>query len=385
MPINKTLYCMLCNFPLSKINDSKEHLIINAIGGRKKISGVLCKSCNSQAGHKWDTALAKQLNPLNLLFKIKRDQGNAPPQNFETITGEQIRLHFDGTITPSKPDVQEVKIGNTQQIQIKARSLKEAMGIVAGKKKKYPTLNIEAFEKNLNIQSQYLNDPVKMEFSFGGDDAIKSLVKSVLVLAVKNEIDPLCCQNALCYLKNTDAKICFGFYYEKDPILNRPQDKIFHCIAIMGNSKIGLLLGYIELFGSQRIMICLSDSYTGCNVYDAYSIDPVSGEELDLQFDISLTQGDLATLYRHEKAPFDSAKRAFEHVMAIACRNKFTEEKNRVLDSAISHAFENCGAKENDVLTEEHIKKMIPLLFEKLMSFLKKHLNTPTTSSISSK
>ena len=47
--------CALCNEILDESLGSREHLILNAIGGRRKVRGVLCMRCNNTAGAEWDT------------------------------------------------------------------------------------------------------------------------------------------------------------------------------------------------------------------------------------------------------------------------------------------------------------------------------------------
>jgi len=67
--------CALCDDDLTHENETLEHVIPNAIGGRKKISGFICVTCNNETGEHWDSELAKQLNPFSLLFSISRERG----------------------------------------------------------------------------------------------------------------------------------------------------------------------------------------------------------------------------------------------------------------------------------------------------------------------
>ena len=68
------IFCALCNVEIAEQNDSKEHIIPNSIGGRKKVKGFICKDCNNKSGREWDDALAQQFNPLSLLLGIKRER-----------------------------------------------------------------------------------------------------------------------------------------------------------------------------------------------------------------------------------------------------------------------------------------------------------------------
>jgi hypothetical protein len=95
--------CALCDVIITEANDTKEHLIPNAIGGRKKIKGFICGACNNVSGNNWESELAKQLNPLSLFFGISRERGNAPSQFFKTTGGEKLKLNLDGRIRGRYP------------------------------------------------------------------------------------------------------------------------------------------------------------------------------------------------------------------------------------------------------------------------------------------
>jgi len=53
MPLSSE--CALCDIKITKDNDTKEHIIPNAIGGRKKITGFICKDCNLRSGDEWES------------------------------------------------------------------------------------------------------------------------------------------------------------------------------------------------------------------------------------------------------------------------------------------------------------------------------------------
>lgn len=84
--------CALCNTALTKANSSKEHLILNAIGGRRKISGFLCANCNSSTGEDWDAALAEQLNPFSVFLGIQRERGTPPPCRRNVMARSNSRI-----------------------------------------------------------------------------------------------------------------------------------------------------------------------------------------------------------------------------------------------------------------------------------------------------
>ena len=362
-------YCFCCECPITETNASNDHIILNAFGGRRKTKNFSCKSCDNDFGHKWDSVLAKQLNPFSLLLKIVRERKNVPSQVFETTKGEKFAIHSDGHMTLSKPDVKEKQVDDLVTLEINARSSKEIRNILAGFKRKYPNLNIEELMRSAKHQSFSVQDSLKMSVQFGGRDAGKSIVKSALALAVSNGIDPQSCQNALEYLKDDQAEKCWGFFYVKDILLNRPQDKVFHCVAISGNAQTGCLLGYVENFSSQRIVVCLSDSYSGPDVHDIYAIDPIVAEELELSFAIPLSKENLGAIYQNEELPQGVVEQAVTQILCIAYKNKLEDERNNAFTQAFDYGLKKCGWDEEQALTEEQANYFAKCMMEKLQPF----------------
>jgi hypothetical protein len=86
--------------------DSDEHIISKAIGGRRKVRGLLHLACNNGAGRTWDAELAKQLQPLSLHFDVRRQRGSVPWLPVTTTAGEELMLGSKGQLARrAKPDI----------------------------------------------------------------------------------------------------------------------------------------------------------------------------------------------------------------------------------------------------------------------------------------
>ncbi|GGZ84068.1 HNH endonuclease [Paraglaciecola chathamensis] len=362
--------CVLCDVKISKDNDTREHLIPNAIGGRKKVRGFICNDCNNQSGDDWESELAKQLNPLSLFFGISRERGNVPSQMFQTTGGEQLKLNAEGSMDIPKPEYTETPIESGVQININARSMSEAKQMLKGVQRKYPQANLDDLLSNAQEKSSYCPDMLKFNLSFGGQNPGRSIVKSALALAVEAGINTKSCEHAQDYLRNEESEACFGYYYEHDLLLNRPEGIPLHCISIKAFPDTKQLLGYVEFFGVQRMIICLSSSYEGPEITSTYAINPITGEELNITTDLALSESDIKASYNYEKIPAGSVEAAFSKVIPVGMAASVEKEKNRVLDKAIQHAFANCGAKEGELLLPEHVDKLTGLVMEKLEPFI---------------
>jgi hypothetical protein len=70
----------------------------------------------------------------------------------------------------------------------------------------------------------------------GGGKTGRALVKSCVTLAVDAGIEAAECINALEYLRNPQGFPCFGYFYERDLLRNRPNE-VFHCVAVSGDPR----------------------------------------------------------------------------------------------------------------------------------------------------
>ena len=59
--------CVLCDTELIGEAQSREHVIPESLGGRKRTSMALCRQCNSTTGHEWDAELERQLRGFSLI------------------------------------------------------------------------------------------------------------------------------------------------------------------------------------------------------------------------------------------------------------------------------------------------------------------------------
>jgi hypothetical protein len=330
--------CALCDTPITEQNNTKEHLIPNSIGGKKTVTGFICDPCNNTSGMSWDSELAKQLNWLSLMFSINRQRGNVPSQVFETIEkgGKRgkIRINHDGSEQRPNSEFREESINGIPHLSISANSEKEFKQILKGYKRKYPQLDIDECLKNAKFETCYPNHIIVNENSFGGEKTGRSIVKSALALAVMSEVEAKTCNNALDYLKNSNAEPCFGFYYERDLIQNRPDGIIFHCVAVYGNPQTKQLLGYVEFYGCWRMVVCLSDNYKGKEFNSCYAIDPVSRLELNLEVALLLTPEEILAIYRYEKMPEDRQQAAFDTTMQIGIKNIRERQQKEAMSEA---------------------------------------------------
>jgi HNH endonuclease len=340
--------CIICQREIAKENDSVEHIIPQAIGGRLSVRGFLCKKCNAWTGEKWDSVLTKQLNPLSLFFTIVRKRGTAPPQLFTTSAGERLIRNIDGDFSLEKPHYHEVAMGNRKEIRISARTDEELEKILQGLKKKYPQINLDALKKQVIHVQEYPKGAVLYNLQLGGEMAGKSTVKTALSFAYSQGIDMAGCACAVEYLRGI-GEPPFGLY-SNDIVRNRLVGVPFHCVSILGNSNEGLLLAYVEYYGFFRIVVCLSDHYSGETFAKTHAINPMTGKRQEITVDFPLKKDDIKKLYNGEMILDEQWRKNISDVIGP----RIQAEQDKVLKEIISLAIKKSGCREGETISKEH-------------------------------
>ena len=275
--------CALCEAPITAENDSEEHLIPNALGGRRKVSGFLCRGCNSATGESWDAALAEQLLPLCLLLDISRRRGDPPGLRVVTTAGERLTIRSKGTLVRSAPVFTRTTLNSGKtQYHIEPRTMDEGRQILADLKRKHPEIDVDATLAEAQMVETYPQGAVGHDLSIGGELAGRSMVKSSLAWAFANGLDWAVCEGAVGYLRDKGAPPCFGYYHDTDLIQGRPVGVPLHCLSVEADAATELILGYGEYFGIHRFVSLLGEGYRGPPIRSTYVIDPRTGAGLDL-------------------------------------------------------------------------------------------------------
>lgn len=362
--------CVICNSSFQNVQNSNEHIIPNALGGRKKIKGFICVDCNNKTGMEWDAELIKQLEPMSLYLRIKRERGETKSQIFNTSSGGTIRLKNDGTMEYPKPLINEDTKSGT--IYASLRTKKEAKQLIEGYKRKgYKIQNEEQILNSIEIKQSYLNESVNFNISIGGEKAGRSIVKSLLAFAIANNVKLDNCMLAIKYLKEQNIEACFGYWNNRDFIRNREKGMPIHCVAIRGIKKESLLLGYIEFFGIWKMVSCISDSYDGEDFSSSYAINPVDGNEVKIDIDLNILYSEIKDAYDSNMISPETLKDDISNIIKTAQKYKAKHEQDKVIHNAVTKAFQFCGAEYGEILTEEHINKINSIVWNEMEKYIK--------------
>jgi len=350
--------CVICGLEIATANDSEEHILPGAIGGRRAVRGFLHDGCNHRSGHTWDAALERQLRPLALHFGVKRQRGRTLRMAITTTAGENFLLNTGGQLEMSRPEIKRTPVPNGETFQVKAGSITMARDVLKGIKRKYPKVDVESVLARSEIQRTYAQGVVLIDLEFGGPVSGRSLVKSALALAHDAALPIDRCGDALAYLREADAEPCFGYYYVNDLVDGRPQATPLHCVAIDANPNTGLILGYVEYFGIHRAVVCLGRGYTGERLNAIYALDPRTGETLDVEVRLDFGAADIRAIYDYERDDAEKRQEAFGAVFGPALIAHHAAERERVVRDSLNFAWTKCGGVPDQPLAAEHLARL---------------------------
>lgn len=178
--------CIFCPGVLDR-HTKPEHVLLNALGGRKTTTQVICSACNNQFGKGIDKAHADQVDVIRNLLNMQSGSGKLAPMLRKVQAGaEVLNIRGDGTFEPvTKPFIYKQRPGGSFEVEINAGSLEEIKSMV-------PHLAAALGMREEQIRDQLpaararvverRPDTIHFSLAFGGHDAIRSAAKACLVL-----------------------------------------------------------------------------------------------------------------------------------------------------------------------------------------------------------
>jgi hypothetical protein len=366
--------CALCAAQITPEIDSGEHILLQALGGRKEVRGFICRPCNSRAGDSWDVELTRQLAHISIMHGVHRQRsGDLPSLTVRTAEGGELLMHADGSMTPARPSVNKVKTETGWSISAVARTVAEAENIIQGVAKRYPNSNaMDALDK-LSVKTEYNKQPLTFNLQVGGLKAGRSIVKTAVAMAHSMGIGHRDCPAAMRYLLGDDDAPQFGHFHERDLIADRPDTHLIHCVSVKGDPSRRTLLGYVEYFSLARLVILLSDDYSGPAVQRTYTIDPSTGAEVSVTVDLDLGPQDLQVLGCAEYRP-EPYMRTFNQVFPVLMRRNEERSRTEAIEAAFRHACEKLGVQPGGEVRPDQFQQFSAHFAEHVVPFVMANL-----------
>jgi hypothetical protein len=149
-----TLWCLHCDAEITEGNNTSEHVIPNALGGRLKTTSAICRNCNSRLGADIESEFIKKLSFLTNVLDVERDRGGNPDLIVEdSNTGLKLRQR-PGKLAELDKNIRHQKTEDGEAtISFFAKTESLAKGVL----RRFPKANVESlhWEPVENFQYEF--------------------------------------------------------------------------------------------------------------------------------------------------------------------------------------------------------------------------------------
>ena len=278
--------CIACRARLEDHNRSREHVIPQALGGRKTISDSLCRKCNNETGADWDAKLVEQLLPIQQLVHDPAD----PRVRSRTVRDEEtgVELTFKpGLRGGLTTETIITELGdNRSRIQTSANTRGRAL----------QELEKALRERGLNrseAKKEARREPVVQELreqwieatvfsSWGAGGTMKATVKTAMNAGCVAGLEWYQMARGGDYLRGRDFSVVW--LPAVTGVIEKPTKGVeqwCHTVYVKTDTSEKVVWGYCEWFGVVHVVMLLGRAYLGTPKEWKYSVEPTTGKEVD--------------------------------------------------------------------------------------------------------
>jgi hypothetical protein len=370
--------CIYCTNEITKV--SKEHIMQSALGCYKKSTKLLCPDCNNyfaraESGN-IDTEFTEQFGLFRNLLNIWGDRNTPPPilYNMGTFEGHSYHVAPGGRPILGKSLRTQFTTDEGKKIlTISSPNIDKAKEQLQHIKRQYG----DEVQFNAVLRKSFLNQPFQGTLSFGGECALKAVLKNLynfafflqreLNIDLGLSVDVLQdVRNYLRYNVGTN-RCCSNLDFINDIPYTFMNDNISNYMFLFGSKAQHILFGYVVVFGQIIFSAILMNNYQGKDFAYGYEQTPNTGEA-KLITPLSIPK------YNHEAIVDFSTytevhmKGLEEHINNLL-RVWSKMEQDNLIDSLTQNAVKEIHISEGELNTKESIGRLAQGMAEELVHY----------------
>lgn len=332
--------CFVCGEPLTEINKSKEHILLNSAGGKLKSYEIMCSVCNGKLGSEPDNELAQQLRPVANHLGVKRDNGKNPSIPAVGSNGQKYDILDGGKPTLGEPIVEFDSASG--KMHIEAADVSQARTALWKFKKEHPeySIDVEKILSGFQRKTAYLEDSLSYNVNWGGELAFRSLVKTALDYYAYKKHDRKHIIHLLNYLLGKEEMSIVKMYYPDESPFEFVKDEVLNIIHIVGDDKSKTLFAYVTYLSCFSCVILLSDHYQGESFIETYAHDVMSHKEVDKIICLEMTLDKFNNYEPYTNNFYVNAQKAYDHTIDAGVCKQRSDELNNVIKTALADVDE---------------------------------------------
>jgi HNH endonuclease len=287
--------CRGCGVTITPANDSKAHILPNALGGRLKPEGILCRACNSELDRLADNALVNAFGAWPTMLNIPRDHRKHFPKIVLSETGRRVRVTTDGPYTAVDVIYEKAPLesGDTR-LSISVPDKKKAKQLAARAAKEFPGPSVDDILKHARIGSLPPEERIDPGVDFG-TRAVMGGISTILWLFAhwKEGQAPLSWDGLKSdVVKRQSGAGALRRLIDGLPGLVGPNVPYGHKVVLRSVPRTGELIAYVEIMGVLRVGGLYGKSQSGLtplieHIY-VYDLDEQRDRSSEFKIDASV-------------------------------------------------------------------------------------------------
>jgi hypothetical protein len=357
--------CLFCPKPLSP-NTSPEHILLDALGGRATTRMVICSECNHLFGSTIDNSFTRQIEPLRTLLNLRSGSKKPPPgQRYKSAAGEQYTVRPDGNVSRhAKPLTFESGLNGVIKVHLNVETLDEVNAFIphiaakTGVSEDQVRRQMEATEASRVSQAA---PPFTTDLSFGGSEALRSVIKSCLVLCASKTNLETARGGGFAAARNFVTGGDEDFLHNRITLEDREipgverlisdYGPIFNLIFCKSDGN-GRMIAYYGLYNTAYWNVVLAEQGAVPNRCFGMVSDPTENgrwKHFDAKtFDLEVTW---------MASPILGGGDRIGRSLAIAFKQRDQTKRDGHLELLIHEAMQDCGIKYGDRITDEFVNR----------------------------
>ena len=316
-------------------SDSEEHLFHSALGGRRRVRGVLCTPCNSRMGAPIDADMIESLAGIRMLLAIEGDRGQTASVRAVTEQGIPILLRPGGLpeAVPAKPGVDEA--GDIMRLV--SNSEEQAREVTEARQRKRRDRRLEVRDVKV---TKWFPGRSKVDVSLNVETFSRPALKTVLTLLANRGLeDADAFVEAWRYVNGAPASDCgVQSFFSATPA---PWDDpalgpVPHRVTVRSDPGSSALHADVRYFGDVAFCFLIRSKLAEA-VELGYGVDPFTGRDV---FFSEEPVGEIGTpRLATSDAIHDAVERAFARITAAAGPRQITVLVERVMEECTRRAL----------------------------------------------
>lgn len=354
------------------VSASGEHILQNSFGARWRSTRIVCDDVQQEFGRTIDAEIDQHFRVLRSLLNVESGRKDPAPtikglktqdglQTVDIEPGGRPRLNRPNVIVKPLPD-------GRHEIHFQLGTKDHLGWAIHELKKQFPDVSVDAKElvKTASRAKSYVDSPVCLQFSFGGQDYARAIAKScfnLLAVSKHSVLDPAFDKVREFVLRGTGSSEEFLRWPIEENTARIPSlGKLDHFLGFV--SRGSTVEGLVKLFGCVYQAVRLTTTYEGPPLRCAYLVDPLREALVPEVRQPDFQEGIVPFFAEFPEYPEAKARMVLKAGVTHLMDEFYSRSRADTVDAVLKEVL---GRPDGQPITREQINKISHLLARRIL------------------